>query len=228
MRSAITTWPRVALLLGVAAVLGLLGSIWWLQVARAPATPVAADIVARAEAAVATLRIVEPLPLDDYDRDFFGPAWQKLEPHPCDTRNEVLETWLTDLTMGENHECSVESGSFIDPYTGHYIEFFRGPETSAEVHIDHVVALADAWRKGASQWSSSAAQAFANDPLNLIPTQGWVNEEKGADDAAEWMPHNEGFWCFFAVQQVLVKDKYDIGVSDAELAELESALGTCE
>lgn len=204
-----------------------IGGRWWLYVARAPAVPVAADVIANAREAASRLRIVEPLPREDYDRSFFGAPWQQLEPHPCDTRNQVLELWLSDVTMGAGHACSVESGWFIDPYTGHYVEFLRGKDTSREVHIDHVVALADAWQKGAADWPPSKAQAFANDPLNLIPTQGWVNEEKGADDASAWLPHNEGFWCFFAVQQVLVKEKYDLGVSDAELAELNGALDTC-
>lgn len=228
MERKVFTWPRVAVVIGAALIAGLLGGRWWVHVVQVPTVPVASDVIAHAREAAAELRIVAPLPLDDYDRDFFGPAWQPLEPHPCDTRNEVLQIWLSDLDMSGGHECSVESGWFIDPYTGHYIEFLRGPETSAEVHIDHVVALADAWRKGAADWSPSQAQAFANDPLNLLPTQGWVNEEKGADDAATWLPHNEGFWCFFAVQQVLVKEKYDLGVSDAEAAELLATLETCD
>src|SRR5699024_11241030 len=122
----------------------------------------------------------------------------------------------------------VASRWFVDPHPGPLNLFLRGPKPSREVHIDHVVALADAWSKGASDWTPSQAQVFANDPLNLLPTQGWVNEEKGALDAATWLPHNEGFWCFFAVQQVLVKEKYDLGVSDAEAAELLATLETCD
>lgn len=228
MVKGVLTWPRVAAIVVAILILGLLGGKWWLQVARAPQVLVAEEVYANAKDSATRLRIVDPLPLDDYDRNFFGPAWQRLEPHPCDTRNEVLQEWLIDFEIGNAGECSVESGWFVDPYTGHYVEFLRGPKTSQEVHIDHVVALADAWRKGAAEWSPSRAQEFANDPLNLLPTQGWVNEEKGADDASVWMPHNEGFWCFFAVQQILVKEKYDLGVSDAELAELLAALDTCE
>lgn len=220
---------RRLLLLGLAATVlaGLFGGTWWAHVRKHPPVRVSAEVVSHAREVATRLPIVEPLPLDDYDRGFFGPAWQKLEAHSCDTRNEVLATWLSDVEKIPPGGCSVESGWFVDPYTGHLIQFLRGPETSREVHIDHVVALADAWRKGAAEWTPSQAQTFANDPLNLLPTQGWVNEEKGALDASEWLPHNEGFWCFFAAQQILVKDKYGLGVTDAELSDLLGALDTC-
>src|SRR5699024_10460819 len=79
--------------------------------------------------------------------------------------------------------------------------------------IDHVVALADAWRNGAADWPASLAVAFANDPANLIPVDGPVNQDKQADDAASWLPPNDGFRCAYVVQQVLVKSAYGIGVS---------------
>lgn len=220
-------WAPLAVVLTGLLLVGILGGTWWRHVTRVPPVPVAGEVITHVKGAVSRLRVVEPLPLENYDRSFFGPAWQRLEPHPCNTRNEVLEIWLSDVTFGAGGGCSVESGWFIDPYTGHFVEFLRGPDTSAEVHVDHVVALADAWSKGAADWPPSRAQAFANDPLNLIPTQGWVNEEKGSDDASRWLPHHEGFWCHFAAQQILVKEKYDLGVTDAELAELLTALERC-
>lgn len=221
-------WGRIAVVLAILVLASPLIGRWWVTVSPTSHVPVETDLVVQAHDAIGELAIVEPLDLGEYDRDFFGPAWQPVVPSTCDTRNEILKRWLSEVTMVDHHECSVESGWFIDPYTGHTVEFVRGPETSKEVHIDHVVALADAWRKGGDEWDPLQAQTFANDPLNLLPTQGWVNEEKGADDASGWLPHNEGFWCFFAVQQILVKDKYDLGVTDAEVASLRTALDTCD
>jgi len=219
---------RIGSLLVVCVVLALIAGTWWAHVRPARAVPVDAALVAHARAAIPALPIVEPLEGQDYDRTFFGPAWQSPEATGCDTRNEVLGRWLNEVRLAEGQGCSVVSGWFIDPYTGHYIEYQRGPETSVEVQIDHVVSLADAWRKGAAGWDRARAQAFANDPLNLVPTQDWVNREKGALDASQWLPHHEGFWCHFAVQQILVKEKYGLGVSDAELGELSRALEACE
>ena len=48
-------------------------------------------------------------------------------------------------------DCVVLTGALPDPYTGRTIAFVRGQDTSADVQIDHVVALSDAWQKGAQQ-----------------------------------------------------------------------------
>ena len=45
----------------------------------------------------------------------------------------------------------------------------------AEVDIDHVVALGDAWQKGAQQWPYAERVAFANDPLNLLAVESGAN-----------------------------------------------------
>ena len=49
----------------------------------------------------------------------------------------------------------MRSGELNDPYTAARITFQRGGAN--EVDIDHVVALSDAWQKGAQQWSQQAA-----------------------------------------------------------------------
>ncbi len=222
------TWSKVFLTAIAAIALLAIGSLWWQQVRPASAVVVPSEVLARAQTALHRLRIVEPLPLDDYDRAFFGPAWQGLGGQACDVRNEVMQEWFIDVATVEGSDCSVERGWFMDPYTGHYVEFVRGPNTSNEVHIDHVVALADAWSKGGADWSPSRAQEFATDPLNLLPTQAAVNLRKGASDASLWLPPNEGLWCFYGIQQTLVKEKYDVGVSDAELSALQKLLKTCD
>ena len=63
-------------------------------------------------------------------------------------------------------------GILDDPYTGRTIEFHKGEESSDQVQIDHVVALANAWRSGAWQWDATRRQEFANDPANLLAVDG--------------------------------------------------------
>jgi hypothetical protein len=43
----------------------------------------------------------------------------------------------------------VATGTLADPYSGRTIAFQRGQGTSDDVQIDQVVALSDAWQKGA-------------------------------------------------------------------------------
>lgn len=201
--------------------------LWWARVRPVPTTPVDAERVAAAAAALQTIRVTEPLPLEGYEREFFGEPWADVDANGCDTRNDVLAAWLTDVTYDPTRPCLVVSGTLRDPYTGHVVDFRRGPDTSAEVQIDHVVALADAWRKGAADWSARTALAFANDPANLVPTEGAVNQAKSASDAATWMPPNTGYHCAYAVQQVLVKTSYGLGVTSEEHAALADALARC-
>ncbi|WP_084480719.1 HNH endonuclease family protein [Ruania albidiflava] len=200
---------------------------WWQHVRQAPPWPVPAGHLERARAALPTLTVRAPLPLADYDRDFFGPPWADVDGNGCDTRNDVLRSWLTDVHLDPVVPCVVVSGTLTDPYTGHLVEFRRGPQTSTAVQIDHVVALADAWRKGAAEWPASLALQFANDPANLIPVDGQVNQDKQADDAASWLPPDAGFHCAYVVQQVLVKDAYGLGVSAEEVGALGEVLATC-
>ena len=218
---------HTAAALVLVAVVALVAPTWWSQVRPAPAWTVPPDQVQAATDALADLAVVEPRDLSGYDRDHFGPAWFDIAGTGCDTRNDQLAHWLTDVTFDAVQPCVVVTGVLHDPYTGHTINFQRGPDTSAQVQIDHVVALADAWRKGAHDWSPMLALAFANDPANLIAVDGAANQDKGAADAAHWLPPDERFHCAYAVQQVLVKDAYALGVSAEELGALTEAMQMC-
>jgi len=131
-----------------------------------------------------------------------------------------------DLAATVVEDCAVLSGILDDPYTGVAIAFARGP-SSADVQIDHVVALADAWQTGAQSWAPDRREAFANDPANLLAVDGPANQEKGAGDAATWLPPNRGYRCVYALRQVRVKAAYGLWVTAAEHAALERQLDRC-
>lgn len=52
--------------------------------------------------------------------------------------------------VSETWPCVVDSGTLAEPYTGRSVAFRKADGDA--VHIDHVVALSDAWRKGAQAW----------------------------------------------------------------------------
>ncbi|MEK8228744.1 HNH endonuclease family protein [Oerskovia sp. M15] len=99
------------------------------------------------------------------------------------------------------------------PYTGETINFTRGNGTSAAVQIDHVIPLLDAWRKGAQSWDAETRLRFANDPLNLLASDGSANQSKGARDASAWLPPNNAFRCTYIARQIAVKSAYDLWVT---------------
>jgi hypothetical protein len=107
------------------------------------------------------------------------------------------------------------------------VPFQRGQDTSADVQIDHVVALSDAWQKGAQQLDTDTRERFANDPLNLMATDGSVNQSKGDGDAATWLPPARDFRCAYVARQVAVKAKYQLWATAAERDAIARVLSDC-
>ncbi|MHC6593236.1 GmrSD restriction endonuclease domain-containing protein [Arthrobacter sp. C152] len=176
---------------------------------------------------LATLPIKGRAPKTGYDRALFGQAWADVDRNGCDTRNDILKRDLTGITYTNSVPCKVQSGTLADPYTGKSISFVRGSTTSLAVQIDHVVALSDAWQKGAQQLTVAQRTAFANDPLNLQATDGPTNQQKGDGDAATWLPPAKGFRCEYVARQISVKATYTLWVTQAEHDAMARILGDC-
>ncbi|GAE67618.1 secreted protein [Cutibacterium acnes JCM 18909] len=95
------------------------------------------------------------------------------------------------------------------------------------VQIDHVVALGNAWVTGAQQLPMDRRQALANDPLNLLAVEGQANQNKGAGDAATWLPPHKSYRCDYVSRQIAVKRKYHLWVTSAERNAMIRVLSTC-
>jgi hypothetical protein len=95
------------------------------------------------------------------------------------------------------------------------------------VQIDHVVALSDAWQKGAQQLSYATRVSFANDPLNLLAVDGPTNGQKSDSDAASWLPPRKAYRCAYVSRQVAVKRKYRLWVTQAERDAILVVLRAC-
>ncbi len=172
-------------------------------------------------------------PKTGYERSLFGDAWTDDVTvaegrNGCDTRNDILRRDLLQVVFkpGSNG-CAVLSGILNDPYTGTSIEFRRGPGSSAEVQVDHMVSLSDAWQTGAQEWDEWTRRNFANDPRNLQATLGWVNQQKGDGDAATWLPPNNAYRCTFVSRIVAVKAAYRLWVTPAERDAIARVLADC-
>nr|BFE87888.1 hypothetical protein GCM10020093_104890 [Planobispora longispora] len=153
-------------------------------------------------------------PKTGFDRDEFGPSWADVDHNGCDTRNDILKRDLKDETFKKGtQDCVVLTGVLEDPYGGKTIEFTRGERSSMEVQIDHVVALSDAWQKGAQQLSAAERRELANDPLNLLAVDGPLNNQKGDADAATWLPPRRAYRCPYVSRQISVKLKYELWVT---------------
>lgn len=192
----------------------------------APAEATTTSSPGTALAALEALEVKGRAPKTGYDRDQFGPAWADTDRNGCDTRNDILQRDLQDISIRPGTRgCLVESGTLDDPFSGGAIDFVRG--RGAEVDIDHLVALGDAWAKGARSWDEDTRRDFANDPLNLLAVDAGLNRQKGAADAATWLPPDSSFRCSYVTRQIEVKARYGLWVTQAEHDALARELERC-
>jgi hypothetical protein len=165
-------------------------------------------------------------PKTGYTREAFGPRWADVDRNGCDTRNDVLNRDLgAKVWRPGTHQCVVLAGVLRDPYTGRRLVFAKADAEA--VQIDHVVALSDAWQKGAAQWDGQRRREFANDPLNLLAVDGPTNSRKGDGDAATWLPPQRSYRCRYVARQVAVKAKWHLSVTPAERDAIERVLSRC-
>jgi hypothetical protein len=154
-----------------------------------------------------------------YSRDRF-PHWSR-RADGCNTRDLVLRRDGRGVAI--DAECDVTRGTWVSRYDG---ETVTDP---ADLDIDHVVPLANAWRTGASAWSEADRERFANDmdsPELLAVTSG-TNRSKGDQDPSQWRPPQRDYWCTYARNWITVKSTWKLSVTAAEKAALIDMLETC-
>ncbi len=192
-------------------------------------TPAQADVAP--ELAITTLEnlpVKGRAPKTGYTRAQFGPTWADVDRNGCDTRNDILQRDLTEISYrAKTRNCVVESGNLVDRYSGEVINFKRGNISSMEVQIDHVVSLSNAWQTGAFKLDALQRRALANDPLNLFAVKGRLNSQKRDGDAATWLPPLKSFRCTYVSHQIAVKAKYSLWVTPPEKAAMRRILSTC-
>ncbi|MFJ5079716.1 HNH endonuclease family protein [Streptomyces sp. NPDC088553] len=175
-------------------------------------------------AAVETLTVKGRAPKTGYEREKFGRAWVDVDGNGCGTRDDILKRDLTGVRFTDGR-CKVASGTLTDdPYTGTTVPFVRG---RSKVDIDHVVALSDAWQKGAGTWDAETRRRFANDPLNLLAVDASTNRRKSDGDAATWLPPNKAYRCTYVARQIAVKKKYGVWVTGGERDAMKRVLAGC-
>ena len=186
-------------------------------------TPAPRSANRSALAALNTLAVKGRAPKTGYDREQFGGGWTSID--GCDTHDRILRRDLLRQRSERGDKCEIVSGRLADPYTAAAIGYERGG--AVEVDVDHVVALGDAWQKGAQQWTGDERVAFANDPLNLLTVSASANRQKGDGDAATWLPPNKRFRCTYIARQIAVKRRYGAWVTRAERDAMRRVLGAC-
>jgi hypothetical protein len=158
-----------------------------------------------------------------YRRSEFGHGWTDTDRNGCLTRDDILSRDLIEVSR--RSRCVVVAGVLTDPYTGQRVQFSKGRPD--RVQIDHIVALAEAWRSGADRWTPDLRVQFANDPLELLATAGAVNDGKGDQDAGTWSPADRHHACVYARRVLAVKVRYSLTVDRRERDALAEDVAGC-
>lgn len=161
-------------------------------------------------------------PKTGYARTEFYDGWPIID--GCSLRQRILKRELGDTAILDG--CDVIAGEFDEPYIGEH-RILKNKSDVAKIQIDHVVALSDAWQKGAQYKDYETRNAIATDPLNLLAVDGAANEQKSDGDAATWLPKNKKFRCQYVARQVSVKFKYGLWVTEAEKQAILKVLTNC-
>lgn len=155
-----------------------------------------------------------------YKRNLFK-HWIDEDKNGCNTRAEVLiEEAIVKPKIGP--KCKLSGGKWLSAFDGKTVT------NAAQLDVDHMVPLAEAWRSGAWQWKPSQRQAYANDLENaeaLIAVTASSNRVKGDKDPSQWLPAQDK--CKYIRSWILVKQKYLLSVDTKEAYSLNSYIKEC-
>ncbi|MGC5022365.1 HNH endonuclease family protein [Micromonospora sp. DT47] len=181
----------------------------------------AASYSASLQTAVAGLPVATEV-RTGYNRDLF-PHWIDADGDGCHTRNEVLlaEAVSSPTVSGT---CTLSGGRWYSYYDNAYWTI------TSDLDIDHMVPLAEAWDSGARNWTTSRRQAYANDLGDhrpLVAVTDNVNQAKGDQDPATWMPSYSSARCRYVNEWVATKIRWRLTVDSAEKSALSSWANSC-
>jgi hypothetical protein len=140
---------------------------------------------------LAEVRVRPAGTMEGYSREKF-PHWSDAQkygwklpagtpdPESCDVREAALIRDGRDERVQQY--CDVVSGRWLDPYGG---KTYTNP---SDIDIDHIVPLANAWRSGASSWTTAKRESFANIARDLLSVDDGLNQSKGDKGPEAWKP----------------------------------------
>ena len=163
-----------------------------------------------------------------YDRDDWS-HWDERLGGACFTvRDKVLaeESFVAVTTVpASGGRCRVTEGLWHCPYTG--LTF----TDSADVDIDHVVALAEAHRSGGHAWTSERKRAYANHldyAHHLLAVDEVANQHVKSDsDPSEYLPLNFAFRCRYVEIWLTIKHIWGLNMNQDEADAISVVLAGC-
>ena len=155
-----------------------------------------------------------------YDRDRFHYG-DTTDDHGCRTRALVLKRDSLTPAQVDAGACTVVAGDWYSRYDG---VTWTDP---AEVEIDHVVALKEAWDSGAWAWDDARLTAYGNDvddARTLVAVTGSENTAKSDKDPSNWIPPNADAVCTYLADWTAIKARWGLSMDESEYGRIRNLL----
>jgi hypothetical protein len=156
--------------------------------------------------------------------------------HSPNTPTSAQTIWRGIVVADENRCSPYSSGDYsypqsveddiIDRLGGIYSPYTDACFASkSETDIEHMVARSEAHDSGLCAADDGIRSSFARDLDNLTLASPSVNSQKGAKDAAEWLPTSNR--CWFAAKTIEVRRRYNLTIDWLEADTLDQVLASC-
>ncbi len=156
---------------------------------------------------------------------------------PAFAQNQVLND-LNSLTVEAENRCSTYTRShysypqsvepqIVEAQGGAFSPYdYTCFSALTESDIEHITATSEAHDSGMCGRTREEKRTFARDLLNLtLATPSLNRHQKGARDAAEWVPANNK--CWFAATIIATKKKYSLSIDQDEKTALNQIISDC-
>ena len=191
----------------------------------APTTPPPTEPPATVPGSLLALDVLAMIPVereqpDGYDRDLFHYG-DTVDDHGCRTRALVLMRDSLTPAQVDAGGCAVVAGDWYSRYDG---LTWSDP---AELEIDHVVALKEAWDSGAWAWDDARLTAFGNDVddvRSLVAVTGAENQAKSDKDPSNWIPSNADAVCTYLADWTSIKARWGLSMDESEHGRIRNLL----
>jgi hypothetical protein len=162
-----------------------------------------------------------PLPAVDYDRDNQFGEWIKPDKNSCLTTRGVVLERDSSVKISVNDKCTVTNGAWYDPYTD------KNYTDAADIQIDHVVALKNAYMTGGHTWDKAKRCLYANylgNNFHLLPVNGPENMKKSDKSPLEYVPPNKEFVCEYLRTWLEIKYIWNLKMTPREITAIQNEI----
>jgi len=184
-------------------------------------------VPAAASTTISTKTLLAGLTVSGEHRGGFTPSkfggWGDADGDGCNTHQEVLLAYAKDQPTTDA-QCTLTGGRWVSTWDGVTVT------DAAQLAVDHLVPLSEAWQSNAWRWDSDTRHRFMNDlgyRRTLVPVTSSVSDARNGQAVPAWLPPATSFDCTYLAWWVGVKWRWRLSVDANERSFLADHLASC-